>query len=568
MAEHYNVTRFGGLTQGLGMVARHRPGQDKRFETLRRAGQLINSSLDLGEVLDHVIDTLIEATGAERGFIMLTGPRGRDVEFQVARNLAKEAVESPSFHISRSVVSQVCETLEPVLIADAVADARYKAFQSVAQLRLRSVLCVPLVERARLVGVVYLDNHLRRGQFDEDDLVLGQAIADLSAVAIENARLYQGLNTRMAEVQSLKEYQDNVFRSVSSAVISIDREGRIRSANLAAELLLGPRSKGSREGEAYTSAFGDDLSSRLLPLMARAMAPERRREPPREFGCSLPDRGDVSLRISVAPLEDAAGSILGVVLVIDDLTEFKRLEEARRQERAEKERIHQIFGKYVPEKVVAELMSNPAALELGGKLQEVTILFADIRGYTALSERMSPTDIVQALNKYLAIGTKSILERQGTLDKYMGDAVMAIFNAPLTMVNHSLAAVLAALDMQIAVHEADGDPVLVRYGVGINTGLAVVGNVGTEVMMNYTAIGDAVNVAQRLQSLAGPGEILLGESCYRLVSPWVRAEPLEALRVKGRSEPVPCFRLLGTRKRAESPPGLDMTRHLPVASDR
>ena len=540
---------------------------NRRFEILGNAGRIINSSLDLDSVIERVIDSIIEATGAERGFVMLAAEGSDDLEMRVGRNVEGNLLESPSFQISRNVVQQVQQSGQAAVINDAMSDPRFESFQSVVELELRSILCAPLIAQDRVIGVVYLDNRIRRGLFDQDDLELATAIADLSAAAIENASLYGSLDGRMREVQELKDYQDSVFRSVSSALISIDRQGRLTSLNAAALELL-QLGVGAAEGELYTSVFGDQLSNRLLPLVARATGLRGESQRPREFECELPIRGRVSLRLSVAPLMDKQAAVLGCVVVMDDLTEIKELESARLAEEAEKDRIRAIFGRFVPERVVTQLVSDPGALELGGTLQEITVLFGDIRGYTSISENMEPADIVAALNRYLAISTKSILERNGTLDKYIGDAVMAIFNAPVAVEHHGLAAVLAALDMQIAVNATGGNGFEVRYGVGLNTGMAVVGNIGTEAVMNYTAIGDAVNVAARLQSNAKPGEILMSKSTFDLVEPWIEAVAMEPLHVKGRAEPVAAYRVVGTRTRAEAPPGLDMTRHLPSASSR
>lgn len=221
-------------------------------------------------------------------------------------------------------------------------------------------------------------------------------------------------------------------------------------------------------------------------------------------------------------------------------------EKARRRQEAEIRKIRETFGRYVARSVVERILQDPSAVALGGKRQEVTILFADIRGYTTLSEREAPEEVVSTLNIYLTSATRGILAQEGTVDKYMGDAIMAYFNAPLPQYDHTLRAIAAALTMQetLGAAGAGGGP---SCGIGIHTGIAIVGNVGSPEIMSYTVIGDAVNVASRLQSNAGPGEVLISEGAYDQVRGLVEVEPLEPLSVKGRTVPVPVYRVTGIK---------------------
>ena len=152
---------------------------DRRFEILGSAGRLINSSLDRGSVLERVIDSIIEATGAERGFVMLSSEGFDDLEMRVARNVDGRLLEGSSLQISQNIVKQVQQSSEAVVINDAMNDPSFESFQSVVELELRSILCVPLVARDRVIGAVYLDNRIRRGLFDKSDMDLAMAIAEI-----------------------------------------------------------------------------------------------------------------------------------------------------------------------------------------------------------------------------------------------------------------------------------------------------------------------------------------------------------------------------------------------------
>jgi len=240
----------------------------------------------------------------------------------------------------------------------------------------------------------------------------------------------------------------------------------------------------------------------------------------------------------------------GFVFLINDLTEVVRLEEARRAEARRRQQMRRLFGRYLAPRVVEQLLLNPDDVQLGGARQEVTILFADLRGYTTLSEHQEPEEVVTILNQYLTLATHEIFTELGTLDKFLGDGMMAIFNAPVELPQHERAAIRAGLRMQERLRqmvEDSGGALTTGYGVGINTGPAIVGNIGTPELMNYTAIGDAVNVAARLQAEAGIGDVLISDATYERVRDDFEVEELGARQVKGRSRPVLVYRVVGVR---------------------
>ena len=213
--------------------------------------------------------------------------------------------------------------------------------------------------------------------------------------------------------------------------------------------------------------------------------------------------------------------------------------------------IRSLFQRYVCPAVVERLVDGQEDLALGGKRQEVSILFADIRGFTTFSEMLEPEQLVEVLNKYLALAVEAIMAQEGTLDKFMGDAVMAIFNAPLLQPDCTLRAARAALAMQQAIagynHQAQTHQLL-SFGIGIHAGQAVVGNIGTSQQMNYTAIGDTVNLAKRLQENAAGGQILLSQAAYDDVKDAVIVNNLGPLSVKGRAAAENVYELTGLRE--------------------
>ena len=247
--------------------------------------------------------------------------------------------------------------------------------------------------------------------------------------------------------------------------------------------------------------------------------------------------GTVNLSMNLSTLRDAQDATLGVAIVVDDLTEKKRFE----RERA-------MIKRYLPSQLVDNLPDDLSELKLRGERQQITTLFADIRGFSTFSERSDPEKVVEVINQYFAFALAAVDRYEGVIDKYLGDAVMAHFNTPLRPVEgHAWRAVLTAWDFKQAIAEhLEQMPVEDRLdvGIGINTGESVVGNVGALGRMEYTAIGDAVNLAKRLQERARGGQILLSSSTYELVKDHVEVKALDPIQVKGRQAHEQAYELL------------------------
>lgn len=212
---------------------------------------------------------------------------------------------------------------------------------------------------------------------------------------------------------------------------------------------------------------------------------------------------------------------------------------------ASKQQVQDTFERFVPPSVVKHALTSPNGLEVGGQRQEISILFADIRGYTAWSERLRPEQVMETLNHYLNLAAGVIIGWEGTLDKYMGDGLMAIFNAPHRHEDHIHRAAEAALAMMRAAQEVNlQHGYQLSYSIGVNVGEAVVGYIGSSDALNYTAIGDTVNLTKRLQEFAAPGQILVGEEVVQRLNDLAVARPLGKIKVKGREQPIIAYELL------------------------
>ncbi|HNT55962.1 MAG TPA: adenylate/guanylate cyclase domain-containing protein [Anaerolineaceae bacterium] len=524
------------LTDGVTKIRQYVSVLDEERRSLRdlaSIGQVINSTLELDEVLQVVMDTLIRLTGAERGFLMLRGADG-ELGLRVARNWEKGTIDASETAISSTVINRVVTTGVAILTTNAQEDPRFGGQQSVIAYNLRSILCVPLRVKSEITGVIYADNRIRSGLFTRSDLDLLAGFANQAAVAIENARLFDSVRRTLAEVTELKDLMDNVFSSIASGVLTANVDERVVLCNRAAETILGQES----------SVLVGNLLAQTLEPLTEMLSPRLKHviqtdEPVLgwEVSPTLPDRGHVDLRLSLTPLKDVGRHTQGVAIVLDDLTEKKRLEAQRR-----------LFERMVSPAVIEQL--DPESLALGGRRAEITVLFADIRGFTSFSEGVTPEELVKVLNCYLASAAEAVLGEDGTIDKFLGDAVMAWFNAPIPQEDHTLRAIRAALGIRTAIqalHQKFPPRFQLAFGVGVHVGEAVLGLVGTEKRMEYTAIGDSVNTAKRVQENAGPGQILITEPTYARVANLVEARPVEAIQAKGKRAPVPAYELIGLR---------------------
>jgi len=504
--------------------------EHQQLAALAKSAEVINSTLDLTEVLSQVMDMIISLTGAERSFLMLLDEETNELEFKVARNLDRETISGSSFEISRTIVNTVAHEGEPVVTTNAQADPRFRAQESVVSYSLRSILCVPLKVKEKVTGVIYADNRIKTGLFTEADRDLLSTFANQAAVAIENARLFES-------VTIAKNLMDNVFASITSGVITTDEDDYITLFNRAAEKILAMQAEHCLDVPyiEVLPPLGD-----TLPELVENVKNTEEAVVAYELEPELPKRGRVNLSLNLAPLKDANNETLGVAIVMDDLTEKKRFE----RERA-------MVKRYLPSELVDSLASLKE-LRLGGAREEVSIFFADIRGFTTYSEQHDPEQVVEAINTYFSLAHKAIHANRGIVDKYMGDAVMAHYNTPLLpQKDHAWLAVKTAWETKKIIEEYHHNvdvAARLEFGIGVNTGEAVAGNVGAQDQMEYTLIGDAVNLSKRLQESAKPQQILLGQRTFELVKDRVMVNRLAPIQVKGRAAFEQVYELVGLKK--------------------
>ena len=242
--------------------------------------------------------------------------------------------------------------------------------------------------------------------------------------------------------------------------------------------------------------------------------------------------------------------VLTMIVIYLGITIYRYIKEER-----EKKKIRGAFQYYLTASVINEMLKDPTKLKLGGDKKDLTVLFSDIRGFTSISEKLIPEELVRLLNEYLTAMTNVVFKYEGLLDKYMGDAIMAVFGAPLDQPDHPQRACWTALNMMSELHrlqnkwQEEGRPAF-NIGIGINTGDMVVGNMGSEMRFDYTVMGDMVNLGSRLEGINKEygSNIIISEFTYKAVKDEMCCRELDWVRVKGKKLPVKIYELLGEKK--------------------
>jgi adenylate cyclase len=248
------------------------------------------------------------------------------------------------------------------------------------------------------------------------------------------------------------------------------------------------------------------------------------------------DDRDISVNATIAPLVNIKKELIGSMLVLEDITSEKRIKST--------------FGRYLSKEVVDELLSSPTGLQLGGELREVTFLVSDLRGFTSMSSRLPPQDIISILNRYLERMVDIIADYRGTVDEFQGDGILAFFGAPLSANDDPERAIACAIAMQKALVELNDEqrqrqmPELVM-GIGINTGEVIVGNIGSEKRAKYGAVGSAINTAYRIESYTVGGQVLVSPSTYERVRSLVRLRGTLEVEFKGLDKPMTLYDVVG-----------------------
>ncbi|TFH05855.1 MAG: PAS domain S-box protein [Spirochaetales bacterium] len=407
---------------------------------------------------------------------------------------------------------------------------------------MHSGMALPLMTPKRYIGIL-LVNSTEPRFYGHDRFLLLDGLARVTSGLMENARLYRELKEHLDQIEELERYQENVFASMTNLLVTTDSENRIHYFNDAAARELGLSDDDI--GASFSQTFTKPLSRKLLETIETVAGT---REPLRGLeGLYVRDGSSMDFSLNASPLRGPRGKPEGLTLLFTDQTTEKELKEKMHMVTEERRVIKDMFSRYLSDELVQWLVLNPEQVHPGGAERIATFFFAAIRGYTSFSESKEPGYVFTILNQYFEEAHKVVRKHNGMVDKYIGDCLMAGWGVPIGQGDQdAIKAVACAVEIQELVNSSartffTGDAKALRIGIGMHTGPLVAGNLGSSTRMDYTVIGDTVNIAARLEGVAGPGEIIITQDTANQLNGLFDLESRPAVKVKGKAKPIPIF---------------------------
>ena len=484
----------------------------------------ITSEIDLDVLLDRIMVEVTRILGAERSTLFLNDEKSGELFSRVAQG---EQVNEIRFPNNAGIAGAVFSNGITVNIPHAYADLRFNPhFDKVTGFFTRSILAAPLTNKSgKVIGVTQALNKIG-GPFTQDDESRLKAFTAEVAIALENAKLF-------SDVQKMKNYNDAMLLSMADGVITLDSEHVIVTCNSA-----GLRILQCTNADILNKKFDQFFTGKNSWLVERLAKVEIEQRNDVEMDVEIDVAGKpTAVNLSILPLKSEAEQQLGTMMVFSDISTEKRVKAT--------------MARYMDPTIAAQMFENADTDVLGGTNRLATILFSDIRGFTTLTEHLGASGTVAFLNEYFGIMVEVITKFEGMLDKFIGDAIMAAFGLPISHEDDEDRAVQAAIGMirecrRWSAERAKANLLPVDMGVGINTDTVVSGNIGSAKRMDYTLIGDGVNVASRLESAckAYSARILISDNTYERLRGTYRVREVDQVIVKGKTEPVGVYEVL------------------------
>lgn len=498
----------------------------------------LTGELNLDLLLERIMRAATELLNAERGTLFVHDPKRKELWSHFAEGLSFREIRMPD---DKGIAGLVFQSGEPLNTNDPYSHPLFNPeVDKQTGFATTSILCMPIVNKTGTsIGVTQILNKRGGGFFTSKDEVRLRAFTAQIAVSLENAQLFE-------DVLNMKNYNESILRSTSNGMITLSKERMVVTANeKAVEILQLPASDvlGKSAAELFGAANSWILDSvtRVEQTGASNISVDA--------GIKLAGGGDVSVNMTAVPLIDANKEDIGSMLIIEDISEEKRVKST--------------MARYMSKEIVDQLL-EAGEDQLGGKDQNLTILFSDVRSFTSMSEAMGPRETVSMLNEYFAVMVDVIFNNGGILDKYIGDAIMALFGAPFNTAHDADNALTVANQMMTALDALNTNRLIsgkvpLDIGIGLSTGHVVVGNIGSPKRMEYTVIGDSVNLAARLESATKyyGSKVLVSETTVRELTREFPLRQIDLIRVKGKDKPVWVYESLGFHT-PESFPRMDV----------
>lgn len=483
----------------------------------------ITSEIDLSALLQKVMREATKMLHAERSTLFLNDEKTNELFSYVGEGLGAIHIRLPN-HLG--IAGAVFTSGKTVNIPYAYADLRFNpSFDKKTGFFTRSILCTPIINKSGVtIGVTQVLNKIG-GVFNAEDESRLKAFTAQISIALENAKLFD-------DVQNIKNYNESILESMSNGVITIDEKGKINTCNAAGYKIMK-----ITKADIYKKSYEEFFKVDNQWLNDKIKQVEETQTPDLfvDVDLKFPDN-NLSVNITILPLLSVKKEKLGIMIIIEDISSEKRMKST--------------MSKYMDPGLADQLLGEGDEI-LGGKSIEATVLFSDIRGFTTLSEELGAQGTVALLNEYFTIMVDCILREGGMLDKFIGDAIMAAFGLPIAKEDDADRAVKAAISMIVSLRNWNKTlftkgKKTVEMGIGLNTDIIVSGNIGSPKRMDYTMIGDGVNLASRLESACKQyfARILISENTMNKLHGTYRIREVDKVIVKGKSEPVSVFEVL------------------------
>ena len=504
-------------------IERMQVARGKEMEFINVVAE-ISSHLDLDSLLQRIMSEVTRMLDVERSTLFLNDDRTGELFSRLAQGDGIVELRLPN---TRGIAGMVFSSGTALNIPYAYADLRFDpGLDDKTGFFTRSILCTPVVNKQRKVIGVMQTLNKKNGIFTDEDEQRLRAFTAQIAITLENAKLFD-------DVQKMKSYNESMLESMSNGVVTLDENETIVTCNAAGRRILKIAVQDiiGRGIEEVIACRNPWILDRI-----RKVAAEKSVDVSMDVEFKL-ENGVVSANLTVLPLQASDSKQLGTMLVFEDISSEKRAKAT--------------MARYMDPTIAARMLDNDSSSLLGGVSARATVLFSDIRGFTALTEKLGAQSTVAFLNEYFTLMVDCIASEEGMLDKFIGDAIMAAFGLPLSHADDEDRAVRAAIAMirecrKWSEQRAQRGQPRVDMGIGLNTDSVVSGNIGSAKRMDYTLIGDGVNLASRLESACKTysARILISESTYSNLRGTYRIRGIDQVVVKGKSKPVTIYEVL------------------------